>query len=290
MLGPYVHAIDPILADVGALHLWWYGLGFALGFLEIHLFLGRGRAGLGLTQREVWSLSLFIVVGVLAGGRLVEVSFDEWPFYRAHPWLVPAYWLGGMATHGLLLGAAAAVGLFAWAYKKPFLPLADALVIPGAFLMGLGRLGNFIDGQIVGRVTDVWWAVKFPDAEGFRHPVVLYDGAKNLLLMLFLMRVRKTIPDPRCHGRAVRVLVRRPAHRHRPVSRLSHAPARPRHRADAQHRHGGARPGAALSIAPEAPGTPPGRAAGAPATVCPRPSARRCSCSESRSRACCCSA
>ena len=52
------------------------------------------------------------MVGVLVGGRLVEVSFDEWPFYREHPWLVPAYWLGGMATHGLLLGAAAAVGAF----------------------------------------------------------------------------------------------------------------------------------------------------------------------------------
>jgi phosphatidylglycerol:prolipoprotein diacylglycerol transferase len=196
MIGPYVHAIDPIVADVGALHLWWYGLGFALGFLRIHVFLVRCRARLGLTTCEAWSLSLCIVVGVLAGGRLVEISFDEWPFYRAHPWLVPAYWLGGMATHGLLLGAAAAVGLFARAYKKPFLPLADALVIPAAFLMGLGRLGNFIDGQIVGRVTDVWWAVKFPDAAGFRHPVVLYDGAKNLLLMLFLMRVRKTNPTP----------------------------------------------------------------------------------------------
>jgi phosphatidylglycerol:prolipoprotein diacylglycerol transferase len=196
MLGPYVHAIDPILVDVGALHLWWYGLGFALGFLQLHLSLNRGRASLGLAAREAWSLSLFIVVGVLVGGRLVEISFDEWAFYRAHPSLVPAYWLGGMATHGLLLGAAAAVGLFAWAYNKPFLPLADALVIPGALLMGMGRLGNFIDGQIVGGVTDVWWAVKFPDAEGFRHPVVLYDGAKNLLLMLFLLRVRKTHPTP----------------------------------------------------------------------------------------------
>jgi phosphatidylglycerol---prolipoprotein diacylglyceryl transferase len=196
MFGPYVHAIDPVVADVGGLHLWWYGLGFALGFLEIRLFLGLGRATLGLTAREACSLSLFIVVGALAGGRLVEISFDEWHFYSAHPWLVPAYWLGGMATHGLMLGAAAGTGLFAWAYKKPFLLLADALVIPGAFLMGLGRLGNFIDGQIVGRVTDVWWAVKFPDAEGFRHPVVLYDGAKNLLLALFLLRVRKTIPTP----------------------------------------------------------------------------------------------
>ena len=63
--------------------------------------------------------------------------------------------------------------------------------IPGAFLLGIGRIGNFIDGQIVGRVTDVWWAVKFPDAEGFRHPVVLYDGAKNLLLIPLLLWSRR---------------------------------------------------------------------------------------------------
>jgi len=101
-----------------------------------------------------------------------------------------------MATHGLLIGAAVATALFAVVWKKPFLILADALVIPGALLMGLGRIGNFIDGQIVGSVTDIWWAVQFPYAEGFRHPVVLYDGAKNLLLMLYLLHVRRTSATP----------------------------------------------------------------------------------------------
>jgi phosphatidylglycerol:prolipoprotein diacylglycerol transferase len=192
----YVHDIDPVLGDVAGLYLWWYGLGFALGFLQIHRFLLRGRRGLGLSQRDAWTLSLLIVAGVLLGGRAVEVAFDEWPFYRARPGLIPALWLGGMATHGLLIGAAAATGLYAAFRRKSFLALADTLVVPGAFLMGMGRVGNFIDGQIVGSVTDVWWAVKFPDAEGFRHPVVLYDGAKNLLLMLFLIRVRKTNPTP----------------------------------------------------------------------------------------------
>jgi phosphatidylglycerol:prolipoprotein diacylglycerol transferase len=62
--------------------------------------------------------------------------------------------------------------------------------------MGLGRIGNFIDGQIVGSVTDVFWAVKFPDADGFRHPVVLYDGLKNLGLMAYLIHVRRTNPTP----------------------------------------------------------------------------------------------
>ena len=65
----------------------------------------------------------------------------------------------------------------------------------GAFLMGAGRIGNFIDGQIVGGITDVSWGVQFPDAEGIRHPVVLYDGVKNLLLVPYLLWVRKTNPS-----------------------------------------------------------------------------------------------
>lgn len=196
MWGPYVHRIDPIIASVGGVHLWWYGLGYTLGFLQIHRVLTRQRDALGLTPRQAWSLTLYIVVGVLAGGRFVEVAFDEWPFYSRHPWLIPAFWLGGMATHGLLGGAALATVLFCWRYRRPLLPIADALVVPGALLMGFGRIGNFIDGQIVGRLTDVPWAVVFPVAEGARHPVVLYDGLKNLLLVPYLLWVRQRNATP----------------------------------------------------------------------------------------------
>jgi phosphatidylglycerol:prolipoprotein diacylglycerol transferase len=196
MRGPYVHQIDPVLADISGVYLWWYGFGFTLGFLHMLLFLKRNRDSLRLNDSEVYKLTLYFVAGMLLGGRLIEVAFDEWPFYRNHPWLIPAYWLGGMATHGLLLGAAISICTFSVLHQKSLLSIADAMVVPGAMLLGLGRIGNFIDGQIVGSVTDVWWAVKFPDAEHFRHPVVLYDGAKNLLLIPYLLWVRRTNRTP----------------------------------------------------------------------------------------------
>ncbi|HSC29012.1 MAG TPA: prolipoprotein diacylglyceryl transferase [Vicinamibacterales bacterium] len=182
--------------SIAGIHLWWYGLSYTLGFLQVHLSARRNRVRLRLAPADVYALSIFIAIGVVAGGRAVEVLFDEWPFYSGHPQFVPALWLGGMATHGLLAGAVAGTWLFARVYRRPFLELADALVIPGALLMGLGRIGNFIDGQIVGSVTDVWWGVRFPDAEGVRHPVVLYDGLKNLLLIPYLLHVRRTNPTP----------------------------------------------------------------------------------------------
>ena len=192
----YVHQIDPVLLDLGVVYFWWYGLSYTLGFLNIWWYLRRHRAGIGLTSRDVDALTVYFSIGVLLGGRFIEVAFDEWPFYSRHPALVPAFWLGGMATHGLLLGAALGTWLFARIHRKSFRVLADALVVPGALLMGLGRIGNFIDGQIVGAVTDGWWGVKFPDADGFRHPVVLYDGLKNLLLVPYLAWVRRSHPTP----------------------------------------------------------------------------------------------
>lgn len=192
----FEHRLDPILATIAGAHFWWYGLSYTLGFWNLYWYLCRNRQRLGLTPANVYVLTLCLSVGVLIGGRLVEVLFDEWPFYRDHPQLIPALWLGGMATHGLLLGAAVGLAAFARLWHMPFLQLADALVIPGTFLMGVGRIGNFIDGQIVGAVTHVPWGVQFPDADGVRHPVVLYDGAKNLLLIPYLLWVRKTNPKP----------------------------------------------------------------------------------------------
>jgi phosphatidylglycerol:prolipoprotein diacylglycerol transferase len=187
VLGPYVHRIDPIIGSIFGVQLWWYGLSYTLGFMNACMFIRRRRSQLGLSMRAVYDLSLLLAGGVLLGGRFVEVAFYEWPFYREHVHLIPALWLGGMATHGLLLGGLIGVWAFCRRNRKSFLSVTDALAIPAAFILGVGRIGNFIDGQIVGSVTTVPWAIKFPDAEGFRHPVVLYDGLKNLLIIPILM-------------------------------------------------------------------------------------------------------
>jgi phosphatidylglycerol:prolipoprotein diacylglycerol transferase len=189
MLGPCVHHIDPIITSAFGVHLWWYGLSYSLGFLNAWVFLRRNRGRLGLSLRAVYDLTLLLAVGVLVGGRALVV-FNEWPFYREHLSLVPAIWLGGLATHGLIAGGAAGVLVFCIVRRQPFRPIFDALAIAAAMILGCGRIGNFIDGQIVGSITSVPWAVQFPEAAGFRHPVVLYDGLKNFMLIPLLMWVR----------------------------------------------------------------------------------------------------
>ena len=191
IIGPYVHDIDPIIGTMLGVHLWWYGLSYTLGFLNVHLFIRRKRIQLGLSVKSAYNLCILLAAGVLLGGRFIEVVFYEWPFYRDHLHLIPAYWLGGMATHGLLLGSIFGIWVFARLHGKSILMVTDTLAIPGAVIMGVGRLGNFIDGQIVGSITSVPWAVKFPDAEGFRHPVVLYDAVKNLLIVPVLFWAEK---------------------------------------------------------------------------------------------------
>ena len=196
MCGPYIHEIDPVALEFFGIYLWWYGLCYALGFLGLLAWFYRIGPGTGMSRRDAWSLTLLLMFTVLACGRTVEVFFYEWAYYRQHPWHVLFYWLGGMSTHGLLLGGAAGTLIFCRWKRLNFLAVADQLAVAAAWIMGLGRLANFIDGQIAGAVTDVCWAVQFPDLEGYRHPVVLYDGLKNLMLVPLLLLIGRRRPPP----------------------------------------------------------------------------------------------
>ncbi len=190
MIGPFVHNIDPVIVSIGGVHLWFYGLSFTLGFLNAHLFIRRNRERLGLSMRAVYDLTLLLALGVLVGGRALVVFNNEWEFYRGHVELIPAIWVGGFASHGLIFGGAAGVAIFCLVYKVPVRPLLDVLAISACIILGFGRVGNFIDGQIFGSLTHMPWGVEFPNVEGFRHPVVLYDGLKNFMLVPVLLWMR----------------------------------------------------------------------------------------------------
>ena len=191
------HTIPPIWGQFSGLYLWFYGLSYTLGFLSLFYWFTRRKEQLGMMPAEVRSLTLAVACGVLIGGRMIEVCFYENIFYFSHPHMIPAIWLGGMSTHGILLGATVAALWHCRRWRRNFLELADELAVPGACIMGFGRLGNFIDGQIAGAPTDLPWGVLFPELEGARHPVVLYDGIKNLLVFVFLIWLAHRRHPPR---------------------------------------------------------------------------------------------
>ena len=112
MLGPFVHRIDPVLLEIGGVYFWFYGLSYSFGFISIFLWFRRVRQKFGLTVGAVYTLTIFVALGVLIGGRLLEVFIYEWPYYSEHLSQIAAAWLGGMSTHGVLLGVFVAGSLF----------------------------------------------------------------------------------------------------------------------------------------------------------------------------------
>lgn len=189
--------MDPVLFEVGPIRLWYYGLAYAIGLLTIDQWVRRRRGHLGWSQRDVSDFSLVFAVSVLLGGRALDVGVYDWDYYKEHPWQLLSFWQGGMATHGVLLGATVGTAFFCWVKNKSFLAISDELVIPGALLLALGRIGNHINGEVYGSITDVSWAVEFPYVTGYRHPVALYEGAKNLLIVPILLYVRRNPNRPR---------------------------------------------------------------------------------------------
>jgi phosphatidylglycerol:prolipoprotein diacylglycerol transferase len=182
--------MDPVMAGIGPVRFWYYGLAYAIGLLAVDLWVWLKRERLGFDRRDVVEFSLLFAAGVLIGGRVFDVVFYEWFYYENHVWQIPGLWQGGMATHGVLSGAVVGMLAFCRLRNKSFLEIADEIVIPGAALMALGRIGNHINGEVYGSVTDVAWAMEFPYAEGCRHPVALYDSAKNLLILPLLLGIR----------------------------------------------------------------------------------------------------
>jgi len=180
----YVHNLSPIALELGPLAIRWYGLMYLLGF-ALFLLLGKLRAKdpwREMTSRDVDDLLFMGMIGVIIGGRLGHVIFYGPPsYYLQHPLEIFAVWKGGMASHGGIIGVIVAMAWFARSRGKSFLKVADFVVPLVPLGLGAGRIGNFINGELWGRVADpsLPWAVIFPGAGDNlpRHPSQLYQFA-----------------------------------------------------------------------------------------------------------------
>jgi phosphatidylglycerol:prolipoprotein diacylglycerol transferase len=140
------------------------------------------RKKLKLTKLDVESFIILETLALIIGARIFEIVFYNPAYYFANPAKMLAIWEGGLSFHGGLAGMFIAGVWFCKKKKIKILQMADIMVIPIGIALMLGRIGNFINGEIYGRITNVSWCFKFKGAEGCRHPSQLYEAAKNLLI------------------------------------------------------------------------------------------------------------
>jgi len=188
----FYHNINPTLLKLGPLEIRYYGIIYALGFIIAFFFikyLAKERE-LKLTKEEVWDLLFYLIIGTVLGARIFEVLVYNLKYYIANPFEIMAIWHGGLSFHGGLVGAAIAAYIYCRKKNIQFYDLADIVVIPLAFGLFLGRIGNFLNGELVGRITNTSWCVKFKNYEGCRHPSQLYESIKNLVIFSVLWIIK----------------------------------------------------------------------------------------------------
>jgi phosphatidylglycerol:prolipoprotein diacylglycerol transferase len=187
---------DPIAFSLGPLAVRWYGLMYLLAFFQFW-WLGRHRiqthpqlSQAGWSVQQLDDLLFYGVLGVILGGRLGQVLFYEPGYYLAHPFEILAVWKGGMSFHGGLLGVLIAMGLYARKTGRTWLDITDFIAPLVPLGLASGRIGNFINGELWGRVCDpaLPWAMVFPQVDNLpRHPSQLYQaGLEGVLLFIIL--------------------------------------------------------------------------------------------------------
>ncbi len=184
-------AIDPTLVEIGPFAIRWYALAYIAGILlgwryALHLLKSSSA---GIDRGTLDDFLVWATLGIVLGGRLGYVLFYKIGYFLHHPVEALYVWQGGMSFHGGLLGVVLAVCLFARQRRLRVMALGDVVACVAPVGLFLGRVANFINGELFGRPADVAWAVLFPgDPETPRHPSQLYEAALEGALLLAAMR------------------------------------------------------------------------------------------------------
>lgn len=187
--------INPVVVRIGPFQVRWYGVMYLLGFFFGYLLLKRvvREKGIEITSKQLEGLLEAVALGVIIGGRLGYVLFYNLPYYLSHPLEIPAIWHGGMSFHGGLLGTMVCGYIYCRKTGLNFWKVADAVVVVVPIGLGLGRLGNFINGELYGRVTNLPWGMVFPGAGPLpRHPSQIYEFLlEGVVLFSILWSLRR---------------------------------------------------------------------------------------------------
>lgn len=198
-------AIDPVAIEIGPIAIKWYGLSYMAGLLIGWYYIRRliqqpnlwANKTPPLSLERVDDLLLYVTVGVIVGGRLGFVLFYEPSYYLANPSDILAVWKGGMSFHGALVGSILSISLFAWRNGINILSANDLCAAAVPIGLFFGRVANFVNGELFGRISDVPWAMVFPEARlmypavepATRHPSQLYEAALEGIALFVVLRV-----------------------------------------------------------------------------------------------------
>ena len=189
--------INPILIELGPFRLSWYGLMYVFGFVASYLLVKyqMKQKDFGISKLEVENLYFYLILGLVIGARLGYILFYDLKMYLENPFEIVAIWHGGMSFHGGLIGVLIVGIVFCWKNKKSFWKVSDLIIVTAPMGLGLGRIGNFINGELYGRVTQVPWGMIFPKGGPLpRHPSQLYESALEgglLFLILWFLKDRR---------------------------------------------------------------------------------------------------
>ncbi len=192
--------IDPIIVQIGPLALRWYGVTYLIGFLGA-FWLGSYRAKQphnSFSGDQVGDLVFYSAIGAILGGRLGYALFYQSGYYVQNPLGILQIWQGGMSFHGGMLGVFVACWFYARRYRKQWFEITDFAAPLVPIGLGAGRIGNFINGELWGAVTDKPWGMVFPGAGPLpRHPSMLYEAFLEGLVLFLLLWFYSGKPRPR---------------------------------------------------------------------------------------------